>query len=120
MTTVYRTYAPSGDVDHPKFGDLIEWIDNDGIDVTRVAKIEYDGDVDWDEDMMQASGKLLFAVDYTKFVAGWLRSCWEDNDDMLENNPHELVYKYENVDQMRQERMDLIEEERGRPSYGGV
>lgn len=121
MTTIYRTYAPTGDIDHATPSDRDEFITEYGHDVTRVCKLYYKGDVTWDiETEEQASGDLEFAEDCTKSTATMLMASWCGDDTMLDVNPHELVYMHFNVDQMRKERLDEIAEMRSRPSYGGM
>lgn len=120
MTTIYRTYAPSGDIDHATPSDMANWIGEWGDDVTRVAKLYYKGEVIWNDEENLASGDLEFAEDTTKTTATMLMASWCGTDDMLEWNPHELVYTHFNVGQMRGARMGEIAEMRGRPSCGGV
>lgn len=120
MTTIYRTYAKSGDIDHAAPSDMTDFILEFGEDVTRTAKLEYKGDVVWNDEETLASGQLEWVANITKNTATCLMAIWCGEDSMIDENPHELVYTHFNVDQMRAERLAENAEERGRPSCGGV
>lgn len=120
ITTIYRTYAPSGDIDHARPIEVIELLHEYGELVTQVVELEYKGDVTWNDEETLATGKLEWATDKTEHWAGLLMASWCGEDSMIDENPHELVYMHFNVDQMRKERLDEIAEMRNRPSCGGM
>ena len=120
MTTIYRTYAPSGDVDHATPLARDEYILEFGADVVRVSKLYYNGHITWNDEETRVIGTPEMAEDCTEDTATCLMAIWCGEDTMLDENPHELVYEYFEVDQMGQERRAEIAELSGRASCGGV
>ena len=120
MTTIYRTYSPEGDIDHATPSARDEWITENDEGVYRVVEQYYEGDVTWDADEFQASGKLIGAKDITAHVAEILHAVWCGDDTLMDVNPHELVYTYFDVEDERQEWIHETNEINSRPSYGGM
>ena len=121
MTTIYRTYSTElGDIDHATASDRDEWITDNNEGVYRVCELEYEGGVIWDKLGFSAIGNLVWAKDITKHVAEMLHAKWSGDDSMIDVNPHELVYKYFDVEGERKEWLAEEAEINSRPSYGGM